>query len=386
MQQIVILGAGYAGLLSALRLQPQIKKGKAEVTLVNASDTFTERIRLHQTAVGQTLKQINIPEFLKGTGIHFVQDFVRQIHPKENLVTLDDGVLEYDILMVALGSQVDRDAIEGIREHAFTLDRRSAIELNERLQVGGRLLVIGGGLTGIEAATEFAEREDVQVELVTGGLIGDDLSPAGREHFLKTLTNLGIKTHEQVRVNAIHEDHIESNQGEFTFDACLWAGGFKASPIVTDSGFAVNSQGQMLLRETLQSLEYDNVYGIGDSASIIMENGQPLRMACAVAMPMGCHGADNVSAMLNNQAVQPFRFAYALQCISLGRHNALVQMLQQDETPKDLIFTGRLGAFIKEVICRYTIFSLQLEKRLPGSYIYPKGVEATKQPIPVTQS
>jgi len=376
MQHIVILGAGYAGLLSALRLQPQINQGKAQVTLVNALDTFSERIRNHQVASGQTIKQRRILDFLKGTGIAFVQDMVRHINPHEQVVTLDDHVLDYDVLVVALGSFVNRDAIDGIRDYAYTLDKQSSVQLREKLKNGGRLLIIGGGLTGIESATEFGERDNVDVHLVTHGVVGAGVSANGRAHLQKTLARMGVTVHEHVQVDAIREGYIESSEGQINFDACLWAGGFTTLSLIAESGFAVNANGQMLLRDTLQSLDYDNVYGAGDVASIIMENGQPLRMACAVAMPMGSHVSDNIAATLNQETVQPFRFSYALQCISLGRHDALVQTVNGDDSPKDRIFTGRLGAFIKETICRFTVFSLHLEKRLPGSYWYPKGIPA----------
>jgi NADH:quinone reductase (non-electrogenic) len=381
MQHIVILGAGYAGLLSALRLQPQIKQGKARVTLVNGSDTFVERIRLHQVASGQVIKQRRILDFLKGTGINFVQDMVRHINPQEQCVTLDDHVLNYDTLVVALGSHVNRDAIAGIRDHAYTLDRQSAQKLQNRLQDGGRLLVIGGGLTGIEAATEFAERPNVDVHLVTHGVVGAGLSTGGRDHVRNTLVRLGVTVHEQVRVSAIHEGYAESDHDKLNFDACLWAGGFTTSPLVAESGFAVNPNGQMLLRDTLQSLEYDNVYGVGDVASITMQSGQPLRMGCAVGMPMASHATNNIASALNHEKIQPFRFSYMFQCISLGRHDALIQRVHGDDTPQDRIFTGRLGAFLNENICRYTVFSLQLEKRLPGSYRYLKGISAESDPF-----
>ena len=381
MQHIVILGAGYAGLLNALRLQSQIKQGKARVTLVSASDTFIERIRNHQVAVGQTLKQHNIIGLLKGTGIDFVQDTVRHINPKEQFVTLDDQVIDYDILVVALGSYVNRDVIAGIRDYAYTLDQYSTLQLRDRLEHGGQLLIIGGGLTGIEAATEFAERENIDVHLVTHGVAGAGLSDKGRDHIQNTLTKLGVTVHEHVHVNSIHEDYAETNHEKLSFDACLWAGGFTTLPLVGESGFAVNANGQMLTRDTLQSLEYDNVYGIGDVASIIMESGNTLRMACAVAMPMGSHAADNIISTLNDKAIQPFRFSYMLQCISLGRYDALIQMVHGDDSPKNRIITGRLGVFIKENICRYTVFSLQLEKRMPRSYMYPKGIAAENEQI-----
>lgn len=385
MQHILILGAGYGGLLAALRLQPQIKQGKAKVTLVNASDTFTERIRLHQLASGQSRKTINIPEFLKGTGIEFVQDYVRHIDPDHNHVTLDHHTLDYDVLAIALGSRVNREAVPGIHDHAYTLDRASAQELESELKNGGKLLIIGGGLTGVEAATEFGERDNVDVYLVTYDVVGAGLSPAGQAHIHETLQRLGVTVHEHVSVDEIHATYADSSDGKLEFDACLWAGGFKASPLAAQSGFLTNDIGQLLVRDTLQSIDYDNVYGIGDAASIIMQNGNPLRMACAVAMPMGSHAADNIAKHVNQQAVDPFQFAYALQCTSLGRRDALVQMVNADDTPKDQIFTGRLGAFIKEMICNYTIFSLRLEKRMPGAYWYPKGVQAVSQVVPVAQ-
>lgn len=382
MQNILILGAGYGGLLAALRLQPQIKKGKARVTLVNGSDTFVERIRLHQAATGQDRKQIYIPDFLRGTGINFVQDFVRRINPDENRVTLDHQVLDYDVLAIALGSRVNRDAVIGIRDHAYTLDPTSTQRLYQRLEKGGRLLVIGGGLTGIEAATEFGERDDVEVQLVTHDVVGSGVSAGGRKHILTTLSRLGVTVHEHVKVDDIHATHANSTLGKLEYDACLWAGGFEASPIVGESGFATNETGQMLVRNTMQSLAYDNVYGVGDVAQIVMPDGNPLRMACAVAMPMGSHVADNISKHINDKTPDPFRFAYALQCISLGRQDGLVQFVQGNDDPKDTILIGRLGAFVKEMICRYTTFSLKLEKRMPGSYWYPKRTfEDSEQPI-----
>ena len=386
MKHIVILGAGYGGLMTALRLQPQIKQDQAQVTLINASDTFVERIRLHQMALGQDLPTINIPEFLQGTGVVFVQDYVRHINPEEQYVTLDDHVLDYDILVVALGSQVDREAVAGIQEYAHTLDGWSVASLREKLQNGGELLIIGGGLTGIEAATEYAEREDVEVQLVTNREIGAGLSPAGRDHIRNVLNRSGVKVVENVRINAIYENYAESSMGDLSYDACLWAGGFRVSPMIEEAGFLVNESGQMLLRDTLQSLAYDNVYAVGDVGTVAMQNGKHLRMACAVALPMGTHAASNITATLQQEPIKPFRFSFVLQCISLGRNDALVQMVHDDDTPTDRIFTGRFGVFIKEMICRYTIFSLKMDKRFPGKgYYYPQALSAVSVSEPVPQ-
>ncbi len=386
MQQILILGAGYGGLLTALRLQPQIKQGNAQVTLVNAVDTFNERIRLHQLATGQTLKRYSIPRLLKGTGVKFMQDYVRHIDPNEQRITLDHDVLDYDVLVVALGSRIDRSVISGIKQYAYTLERQSASDLNKKLQRGGKLLIIGGGLTGIEAATEYAERRGVDVQLVTSGKVSADVSSNGRDHILKTLQQMGVTVTEQVNVSSIYEHHADSSIGQLNYDAVLWAGGFTASPLVAESNFTVNATGQMLVHDTLQSVDYDNVYGVGDCASVTLTSGEAQRMACAVAMPMGAHGADNISHYLNQTTQEPFQFAYMLQCISLGRRDALVQFVDADDTPKDRILTGRKAAWVKEFICRYTILSLQLEKRFPGMYWYPKVAQEVEQNILAKQA
>lgn len=381
MKHIVIAGGGYAGLMSALRLQPQIKRDQARVTLINANPNFTERIRLHQVAAGQILMQHRISDFLCGTRVEFVQDVVREIKPNTQELRLSERSMSYDTLVVALGSQVDQDAIPGIRDHAYTLDPYSAQQLRTRLAKGGRLLVIGGGLTGIEAATEFAEQVGVDVHLATRGALGAVLSRKGRDHLLQRLSALSITLHEHLDITAIEADHASSNRSDLAFDLCLWAGGFKASPLIAEAGFAVNEQGQMIVRETLQARDYDNIYGVGDAALIKMEAGQGLRMACAVGMPMGVHAANNIANDLSNKRLEPFQFSYMLQCISLGRQDALVQFVQSDNQPKQSIVTGRIGAVIKEAICRYTIFSLRLEQRWPGSYRYPKGLQARQTTV-----
>lgn len=386
MQHILILGVGYGGLLTALRLQPQIKQGKAQVTLVNAIDTFTERIRLHQVATGQTLKQYSIPQLLKGTGVNFVQDFVRHIDPKTQTVTLDHDILDYDVLVMSLGSRVDRTAVDGINEFAHTLDPQSAKVLHQRLQNGGKLLIIGGGLTGIEMAGDYAERQNIDVHLVTGGQVGAGVSEKGRNHIRETLQNMGVTVTEHVKVSALHEAHADTSSGQINYDAVLWAGGFSASPLVAESGFTINAQGQMLVRDTLQSVDYDNVYGVGDCASVTLPSGDPQRMACATAMPMGAHSADNIANDLAGQSRAPFRFGYMLQCISIGRHNGLIQFVESDDTPKDRILTGRSGAWVKELICRYTVWSLQLEKRFPGMYWFPQVAQEVEQNVLAKQS
>jgi NADH dehydrogenase FAD-containing subunit len=124
----------------------------------------------------------------------------------------------------------------------------------------------------------------------------------------------------------------------------------------------------MQVDAALRSVAHPNIYAVGDAAAT------PLRMACATAMPMGAYAADHLAARLNGQPqIEPFRFAYVLQCLSLGRRRALVQFVDRDDTPQERIITGWWGARIKELICRFTVWSLRWEKRVPGAYWWAKA-------------
>jgi NADH:ubiquinone reductase (H+-translocating) len=380
--QTVIIGAGYGGLMTALRLQHQ----PTRVTLINAEATFVKRIRLHQIAAGHQFQTLNLHDFLTSTPIRFVQAYVREIQPDHKQVVLKDKVIRYDTLVIATGSHVDRDAIPGIREHTYTLDAASAHQLRDRIAPGKRMLVVGGGLTGIEAAAEFAGM--LQVNMVTRDTPGVGMSEGAAQHIRDSLMRRDVELHEGVNVRAIYRNYVDTDTGYIDFDLCLWAGGFRANPLAAKAGFSVNERGQMLLCDTLQSIDSNDVYAVGDAGYVSMQNGAPLRMACATAMPMGVHVADNIARQLDGEPPQTFDFGYAVQCIGLGHGNALAQFVRADDSPRSHRFTGLAGSIVKEFISGYTMFSLYLEKWLPGSYRYPKGMRAAsdtqkvgKQPV-----
>ena len=88
-------------------------------------------------------------------------------------------------------------------------------------------------------------------------------------------------------------------------------------------------------------------------------------------MPMAAHAADNISAMLAGRSEDRFAFGYVLCCISLGRTRGLVQMVSSSDAPRDRIYTGWQGAFIKELVCRYTFGALQLARWSSKLYHWP---------------
>ena len=163
MNEILILGAGYTGMATTIGLAGRVKgRDDVHITLVNPQTRFVERLRLHQTASGQALADLQIPDRLDGTGVDFVQGWVTGIDADAQTVRIDDAVtLRYDTLVYALGSVADTGAVPGVDEFAYTLDcAQDAGLLAEHLDrlSDGTVVVAGGGLTGIESAAEIAEQ------------------------------------------------------------------------------------------------------------------------------------------------------------------------------------------------------------------------------------
>ena len=375
---VVILGGGYAGILAAIRLAGKVRKTNTQITLVNGSANFAERIRMHQLAVNQTLKDRPIARLLPEQNARFCQGWVSHVDAKAQIVQVqtasDNQSLAYDYLIYALGSATDMQSVPGVSEFAYDV---SSVQAATRLQAAlikarahqGRVLIVGGGLTGIEAATEIAETyPTLQVTLATQGTLGGALSRKGAHYLRQVLEQLDIDFVEQARVTALAEDHALCADGRtLPFDLCVWAGSFRAPTLARESHLPVDSRGRVLIDETLRNPTYANMYAVGDAAAA------PVRMGCVSAMPMAAYAADHLAAQILDEApVSPFGFKFMVRCISLGRRRGLVQLVDGDDTPREKIITGWAAARIKELICRYTVWSLYLEKRFPGSYQWPQ--------------
>jgi NADH dehydrogenase len=378
-KQVIIIGGGYAGTLAAIRLAGKIRKEAVQITLVNGADTFFERIRSHQLAASERLPQRKFSDLFAKTGITFIQGWVTAVSPQQSTVTMQtqtgEQQLTYDYLIYALGSSVDTSIIPGIEQHAHTLGTSQTTQhlqqtLPDIAQRNGRLLIIGGGLTGIEAAAEIAETyPNLQVTLATRERFGQNLSAKGAAHIRRVFDQLSIRLEEETAVSAINAQSAQTQDGEsLPFDLCLWAGPFAVPTLARESRLPVTENGRLRTNPSLQVQNHPNIYAIGDAAAT------PLRMACATAMPMGVFAADHLAARLNGkEPPAAFRFAYAMQCISLGRKQGLIQFVHPDDTPKEKVFRGKTAVFVKEFICRFTIWSLKLEKRIPGSYTWPQA-------------
>ncbi|MBE9374587.1 FAD-dependent oxidoreductase [Saccharopolyspora sp. HNM0983] len=349
-RRIVVVGAGYAGVVAAHRIAA---RSAARVTVLNEREHFVERVRLHQCAAGQQLRARRLGEVV-GPRAEVLVGRVAAIEPEaRNVRWSGGGAVGYDLLVLATGSVPDVGRIPGAAENACHIgDLDGAVRARGALAAAREVLVLGGGLTGIEAATELAT-ERRSVRLVSAGPVGADLSARGREHLARVFARRGIRVHEGRAVRRVRADGVELADGaRLSADVVLLGAGFTAAPLAAAAGLAVDSTGRALVDAGLRSISHPEIHAAGDAAHVVGSGGEPLRMACAVSIPAGRAAADAVLARIAGRPPEPFRFGFLLQCISLGRRDALVQPVRPDDSPRELVLTGRPAAVVKETIVR----------------------------------
>lgn len=392
--RIVVLGAGYAGMAAAVRLARRTRALNAHVILVNPTARFAERLRMHQTAAGQHLADLQIPDLVAGSGVEFVRGWVTGLDPESHRIEADaptgPRTLTYDTLVYALGSATDTGAVPGIEEHAFTLNgRQAAVRLAARLaeldRGGGisTVTVSGSGLTGVEAAAEIAESHPgLRVVLLGREEPGSMMGPRAKAYLEAALERLGVVVRSGVEAIKVLPDGVELAGGEVLHsDATVWTAGVRVSPLAAAAGIATDERGRVLTDRSLRSTSHLSVWAIGDAAAVRQPYGV-IHGTCQSGIPTGIHAADQIARTLRGRKPKPFRFGYIHQPVSLGRHDAVIQFTRPDDTPRRAYLTGKRAIAYKEFVSsspRHT-YRLSTHINLPSRMLWTRGGRTSAQP------
>ncbi|GHC79708.1 oxidoreductase [Nocardiopsis terrae] len=378
--EILVLGAGYAGLAAAGRAARNIRRDRldARITLVNATPSFVERVRLHQVAVGQDVGVHPLAASLDGTAIELVVGAVEDLDTERRTVRVRTGHgerdLGYDTLVYALGSDAARDGVPGVAEHAHdtaSLEAARALERRVREEGPRTVAVVGGGFTGLEVATELAEsRPGLRVELVTGGRVADGAGPRGRAHIRRALRRLGVGVREHARVAEVDADGLLLADGSRVgARLVVWNAGFGVAGLAAAAGLTVDGRGRAVVDGFQRSVSHPDVYVVGDAAHAPGVGGRPQRMSCAMGLPMGWTAADAVTAHVAGHVPELPPYGYLFQCVSLGRRDGLVQFVRGDDSPVRFVLTGRLAARYKEFVVASAYSGLNGGQGQPDQYL-----------------
>lgn len=402
---LVVVGGGYAGVLAANRAAGRLK-GRGRVILVSPGKHFVDRIRLHEAVASGFRVQRPFAELL-ASGVQRIDGMVTQLlHREKRLLLRREGraeeALRYDSLILAAGSRlkVGPQVADACLALASAAHAKKAHERLQSLRPGAKVIVVGGGLTAIELASEVATRHPSLVVELVAQTLGEAWDESARAVLREELESLGVRLRLGTPVEAVQEQYLRlQGDSRLEADLCLWAGGFEASFALPSRELAQSDEGRLLVDEELRVLEeqegwlrpVEGIFAVGDCARPPAEcigTGQArARMGCVNAMPQGAHAADQIARLWKGRALLPFRFDYAVQCMSLGRRRGLVLRVSPDDVPTGKMYRGRLGSMIKEAICRFVSGSLRLEARFSGLYAWPGARRArVKGALPAVSS
>lgn len=376
--KIVILGAGYGGLMTATKLQKALGVNEADIVLVNKNDYHYETTWLHEASAG-TLHhdrvRYDIRNVLDRNKVEFVQDTVVEIKAEEKKVLLEKSELSYDYLVVALGGESETFGIKGLKEYAFSIVNvnaarriREHIEYqfstyNEEQDDNKLAIVVGGaGFTGIEFLGELVERipelcQEYDVERSKVKIICIEAAPTVLPGFDPELVKYAVSFLEGKGVEfkigtAIKEctpDGIKFGKGEDEIEeikagTVIWAAGVRGNSVIESSGID-SMRARVKVQPDLRAPGFDDIFIVGDCALIINEEiNRPYPPTAQIAMQEGITVAKNIAKLIRNQNdLDKFVPDIKGTVCSLGDHNAIGVVYG-----KKLV--GTPASFMKKVI------------------------------------
>ncbi|WP_295802842.1 NAD(P)/FAD-dependent oxidoreductase [uncultured Microbulbifer sp.] len=411
MKKIVIIGGGAGGLQLATSLgryfsfSPLLNRRRkspaAQVTLVDRNRTHIWKPLLHQVATGaldSSLDALNYQVHARGNGFQFelgsLQGLDRNNRTIELAPVCDDGgtqllparKLEYDYLVIALGSQSNDFNTPGVRENCQFLDSAEQAQrfhrklLDQFLQLENRvadrvqIAIVGGGATGVELAAELVDAAhemghygriangDLKVTLIEAGPhLLPALPPRLGNSSEKELARLGVRVLTGTQVaEANARGFVTASGEEIPAAVRVWAAGVKAPDFLQQlDGLALNRQNQVEVKATLQSKSDPHIFALGDCAGCIDGNEKKVPPRAQAAQQMAKTARDNLIALVEgpDTQLQPFVYKDRGSLVSLSKFDA-VGSLMGGLVRGSLTIEGRLAGLAYRSLYRMHLAAL----------------------------
>lgn len=381
--RICILGGGFAGLYTALRLSqfPWTETEKPDIVLVDQHDRFVFLPLLYELMTGELETWEIAPPFselLAGTGVHFQQDTVTTIDLDTQQVNLRSGLtLPYDRLVLALGGETPLTSIPGASEYAFPFRTLAdAYRLEERLRVleagqqdSIRVAIVGAGYSGVELACKLADRlgDRGRLRLIEKGEHVLRSSPEfNREAALRALSERQVWLDLETSAAAIGPDEISLTYKDTTdtlpVDLVLWTVGTRVPTVVQQLSLKTNANGQIVTHPTLQVVDHPEILALGDLAAVHDAAGQAVPTTAQVAIQQADYAAWNLWADLTQRPLLPFRYQPLGEMLTLGIDNATL-------TGLGLKLDGLPALLLRRLAYLYRLPSRQHQLRVGFNWI-----------------
>ena len=346
--RICILGGGFGGLYTALRLDQLAWEhgNKPEITLIDRQTNFLFTPLLYELVTGELQSWEIAPpygELLKGTDIRFVQGSVDKIDRVQKSVTLvDQTAITYDRLVLALGCETPSESIPGVTEHAIPFrSLQDAHRLDSKLRLLEessaeriRIAIVGAGYSGVEVACKLADRlkERGRIRLIQSrDTILPEAPDFNRNAALKALEQRGIWVDLETTVSEVTADSIgliyKGQTDIIPAEIVMWTVGNQVSPVINHFELPLTAQGKISVTEMLQVTDNPEIFALGDAAAIVDGEGKSTPTTAQAAFQQSDFVAWNVWSSLTDRPLLPFRYTNLGEMMTLGHNNAVLSGL-----------------------------------------------------------
>ncbi|NYT00374.1 MAG: NAD(P)/FAD-dependent oxidoreductase [Methanocellales archaeon] len=403
-KNIIIIGAGYAGLHATRKLSRSLGK-YTSITLIDKNDVHIRLAELHEV-VGNRIepklvttpikKYVNHASFLKGE--------VKKIDFQQRKVSTETDILKYDYLIFAVGSEQEFFNISGMREHSFPLwgledvirikahiEHIFASAQKEQDEVKRRELLnfvlCCGGLTGVEIAGELSEwfidlsrkynisREQINLILVEAlPDILSTLQPILVDKSKRILRSKGVKIMVNSPVTRARMNQVELKSGEkITTRTLIWMGGIRGNHLIDSLELKTCGRNRIEVNKYLQVTDHPGVYAIGDCAYFITDDEKPLPQFVEAALQTADCAANNIIAEFKGADKKAYKPKIHGTVVSIGGKYAVADIVNLPIIRK-LTFSGYLAMLLKHLLnIHYFVLDLG-DIGLAFGYVYNRTI------------
>jgi len=388
--KILVIGGGAGGLELVTQLGHRYKKDpNISVTLVDQKRSHIWKPLLHEVATGSLDPSTDAVvyhahavkhhyEFQLGcfSGMNAENQTITLSETKDenDQVILPERYLQYDTLVLAIGSVSNDFGTPGVADHCFFLDTAKQAErfhnglINNFMRINQQdsgvlnIAIVGAGATGVELSAELYNVTDMlrsyglpnmtaqqlKVTLIEAGprilpALPERISSSAR----KELSKLGVEVLEDTLIKSANHDGFTTAEGNLLeADMMIWAAGVKAPDFIADLyQFELTRTNQVLVKPTLQSSLHDNVFIIGDCCACAQPDGSWVPPRAQSAHQMASLVKKNIKLQLNNKALQPFIYKDHGSLVNLSRYST-VGSLMGNLTKSSMFIEGKIARIV----------------------------------------
>lgn len=386
-KNIVIIGAGYAGVHAAKKLAKKYKKDESvSITLIDRHSYHTMMTELHEVAahrVEPEAIQFDLRRLFNRTKVNLVTDNVTHVDYKKKIVTTEHGTFSFDYLILGMGGEPNDFGTPGVKENGFTLwSWEDAVKLREHIEKIVRkastvhdeetrramltFTICGSGFTGIEMVGELIEwkhrlaklnkidEKDITLNVVeAAATILNMLERRDADKAEAYLVKKGVNILKSSSIVEVRSDSVILKSGEsIPTHTLIWTAGVRANSDTKDYGMSAGRAGRLHVNEFMEADGLEDVYVVGDLAYFEEEPGKPQPQIVEAAEQTALTAAKSIIAEISGGDKVPFKGKYHGIMVSIGARYGVANL-------SGIHLSGWFANFMKHMVNLYYFFGLR---------------------------